>query len=279
MDITIRGHRCVYERMGQGPDLTLLHSVGLSTREGWRNQIPALAKQFTVLSYDFRGLGESETGGEPLGVETFVSDLEELLAQLGIARTALMGVSLGGFVSQAFALKRPDLVSALVLVSTTAHIYEGHAGRRAERNANIRKHGMSAAAAHQLDSHFPDGFAKANPDVLAWYKRHYELNDPDNYIAIMDDLGRFDSRPRLPEVRVPTLIVAGGADRTSVAGKEPLDSAKTLHRLIPGAELAVIDGAFHYPHLDHAGEFNARVIEFLTATTATTTTGGAAAVR
>jgi pimeloyl-ACP methyl ester carboxylesterase len=203
-----------------------------------------------------------------LGVDTFVSDLEELLAKLGISRTALMGVSLGGFVSQAFALKRPETVSAMVLVSTTSKIYTGHAGRRAERNDKIRKHGMAVAAAHQLDSHFPEGFAKANPDVLAWYKKHYEMNNPENYIAIMEDLGRFDSSPRLPQLRVPTLIVGGSADHTSVAGKEPLDSAKTLHRLISGAELAVIDGAFHYPHLDHADVFNARVTEFLTAATA-----------
>lgn len=263
MDIMIRGHRCVYERTGRGSDLTLLHSVGLSTREGWRNQIPALAKHFTVLSYDFRGLGQSETGREPLGVDTFVSDLEELLARLGITRTALMGVSLGGFVSQAFALKRPEMVSAMVLVSTTSKIYAGHAGRRAERNENIRKHGMVVAAAHQLDSHFPDDFAKANPEVLAWYKNHYEQNDPENYIAVMEDLGRFDSSARLPEIGVPPLIVGGSADHTSVAGKEPLDSAKTLNRLIAGSRLAVIEGAFHYPHLDHADEFNASVMEFL----------------
>ena len=42
MDIELGDFRCAYERVGQGPDLTLLHSVGLSTREGWRYQIPAL---------------------------------------------------------------------------------------------------------------------------------------------------------------------------------------------------------------------------------------------
>ena len=84
MDIMIRGHRCVYERTGQGPDLTLLHSVGLSTVEGWRNQIPALSRHFSVLNFDFRGLGQSERGTESLGVTTFVRDLEDLLEKLGI---------------------------------------------------------------------------------------------------------------------------------------------------------------------------------------------------
>ena len=264
MEMMIRGHCCVCERTGQGPALTLLHSVGLSTREGWRNQISPLSRHFSVLSFDFRGLGQSGRGTAPLGVATFVSDLEELLDKLGVGRTALMGVSLGGFVAQAFALKRPDRVSALVLVSTACRIYPGHAGRRAERNARIRRHGMAAAADHQTDSHFPEKFAEENPDVLAWYKARYVENDPESYIAIMEDLGRFNSCDRLPSLECPTLIVGGDADTTSVAGKAPLDSARTLHRLISGSQLAVIPGAHHYPQIDHSEAFNARVIEFLT---------------
>ncbi len=265
MQIIVNGHRCAYERSGQGPHLTLLHSVGLSTREGWRYQVPALARHFSVLSLDFRGLGQSERGSGPLGVATFVRDLEELLRALGIERTALMGVSLGGFVAQAFALQHPAVVSALVLVSTAPKIFEGHAQRRAARNDNIRRHGMGAAADHQLASHFPADFAQADPDVLTWYRRHYLANDPANYIEIMDDLGDFDSRDRLGRLVCPTLIVAGDGDATSVAGRAPLDSATLLHRLIPGSELAVIAGGHHYPQIDHADAFNERVLAFLTA--------------
>jgi 3-oxoadipate enol-lactonase len=240
-----------------------LHSVGLSTRAGWRAQIPLLSRHFTVLSFDFRGLGQSERGNEPLGVETFVRDLEDLLRQLGIRRTALMGVSLGGFVAQEFAIVHPEAVSALVLVSTSSRIFSGHAQRRAERNEKIRRHGMAAAADHQLASHFPAEFVAANPDVMGWYKDHYLANDPASYIEIMDDLGCFDSQDRLGRINCPTLIVAGGADASSVAGRAPLDSATTLNRLIRGSELAVIAGAYHYPQIDHADAFNDRVMDFL----------------
>jgi 3-oxoadipate enol-lactonase len=263
VDISIRGHRCTFDRTGAGPDLTLLHSVGLSTREGWRAQIPLLAQHFTVLAYDFRGLGQSERGSGPLGVDTFVRDLEELLRQLGVARTALMGVSLGGFVAQEFAVRNPGVVSPLVLVSTTSRIYEGHAARRTARNDAIRRAGMAAAASHQLDSHFPDDFADANPDVMDWYRAHYLANDPASYIEIMDDLGGFDSSERLSRIGCPTLIVAGGDDASSVAGRAPLDSARTLNRLIAGSELAVVAGAFHYPQIDHAQAFNDTVLGFL----------------
>jgi 3-oxoadipate enol-lactonase len=264
LQIVVNGHRCSYERTGQGPDLTLLHSVGLSTREGWRYQIPALARRFSVLAYDFRGLGKSERGSGPLGVAAYVRDLKVLLDTLGIERTALMGVSLGGFVAQAFALQYPAMVSALVLVSTAPWIFEGHAQRRAARNEKIRRQGMGAAAEHQLASHFPADFGPANPDVLMWYRQHYLANDPENYIEIMDDLGHFDSRDRLGGIICPTLIVAGDADNTSVAGRAPLDSATMLHRLIPGSDLAVMPGSHHYPQIDQADAFNERVLAFLT---------------
>jgi len=263
VEIAIRGHRCVYDQVGSGPDLVLLHSVGLSTREGWREQTEALARHFRVLTFDFRGLGQSERGAGPLGVATFVADLEALLQSLDIKRTALMGVSLGGFVAQAFALRRPEMVLALVLVSTTCRIFAGNAQRRAERNQSIRASGMAAAADHQIASHFPPEFAAAHPDTMDWYQRHYLANDPESYIAIMDDLGRFDTCGRLKDIRCPTLIVAGDQDATSVAGRKPLDSATALNEGIAGSELFVIQGANHYPQLDHAAAFNARTILFL----------------
>ncbi|MDB5794393.1 MAG: Alpha/beta hydrolase fold [Noviherbaspirillum sp.] len=263
MEITIRGHKCVYDWIGEGPHLTLLHSVGLSTREGWRNQIEPLSRHFKVLSYDFRGLGQSETGTEPVGIETFTRDLEALLQALGVKRTALMGVSLGGMVSQTFAIKHPEVVSALVLTSTACQLVSGSAERLRARNERIKQNGMAVAADPQLISHFTKEFGEANPDVLAWYKSHYMANDPDNYMAIMEDNCRFDISTQVAAIRAPTLIVAGALDDTSVAGKAPLDSAKQLNRLIPGSELLVVPGAKHYPQIDQAEFVTERVLDFL----------------
>ena len=261
--INIDGHTCAFELKGAGPALVLLHSVGLSTREGWRYQRDFLAERFRVLTYDFRGLGESTRGEGAIGVERFVRDLEMLFAALGIERTALMGVSLGGFVAQKFAARRSGAVTTLVLVSTAQKIFAGHARRRAERNEKIREGGMAAAAGHQLESHFPSDFAAANPDVMEWYRTHYLNNDPETYIEIMDDLGCYDSTMDLASITSPTLIVAGEADHSSVAGSVPLESARALNAGIAGSRLVTIPGAFHYPQIDHAAEFNEAVMSFL----------------
>lgn len=261
--IEIDGHVCVYDIAGAGPALTLLHSVGLSTREGWRYQLDALAERYRLLTFDFRGLGESSRGKGPLGADRFANDLKMLLGELKIEKTALMGVSLGGFVAQKFALSNPSMVSALVLVSTAPKIFAGYAQRRAERNDKIRASGMGAAAGHQIESHFPDDFLAANPDVIEWYRRHYLANNVDAYIEIMEDLGRFNTTERLHRISCPTLIVAGEADHSSVAGSTPLESARMLHAGIAGSQLVTIPGAFHYPHIDHAPEFNAAAMQFL----------------
>lgn len=261
----IRGAECVYEVAGSGPPIVLIHSIGLSTREGWRNQVPVLARTHTVVTYDIRGLGQSEAGSEPLGVETFASDLTALMDHLGIPEATIMGVSLGGFIAQAAALSAPDRVTALVLVSTACRIAAGNTGARAERNARIRAHGMAAAAGPQLESHFSDGFRAAHPKVMEWYRSHYCANDPEAYIAIMEDLGRFDFCERLAAIRCPTLVVAGAEDTGAVAGREPLESARVLTDRIPAARLEIIEGAHHYPQIEQADAFNRAVTGFLAA--------------
>jgi 3-oxoadipate enol-lactonase len=224
----IRGAECVYEVAGTGPALVAVHSVGLSTREGWRAQVPVLGRSHRMVTYDIRGMGESDAGAEPLGVETFAHDLAALMDHLAIESTILMGVSLGGFVSQTFACANPDRVKALVLVSTACRIAQGNTGTRAARNARIRADGMGVAAGPQLESHFTDAFRSENPDIMIWYRDHYCANDPESYIAVMEDLGRFDYCDEIEAITCPTLIVAGAEDTGPVAGKVPLENACIL---------------------------------------------------
>ena len=249
-----------------GAAVLLLHSVGLSTRQGWRDQIgPLVAAGFRVVTFDFPGLGESPPGGASPGVGAFARSAVAVLDALGIARAHVMGVSLGGFVAQCLALDHPARIDRLVLVSTAARIAAGNSGARAARNDAIRAQGMAVAAGPQIDSHFPEDFRRARPRVMDWYRGHYLANDPETYIAIMEDLGRFDTVARLGAIAAPTLVVAGGEDASNVAGGVPGRAATALAAAIPGARLAIIDGAHHYPHIDHADEFNQRVLEFLSA--------------
>jgi pimeloyl-ACP methyl ester carboxylesterase len=93
-------------------------------------------------------------------------------------------------------------------------------------------------------------------------------NNAENYMAIMEDNCRFDISGQVSALRTPTLIVTGELDDTSVAGKQPLESARQLTRLIPGSELLLVSGAKHYPQIDQAEFVTERVLSFLKKTLA-----------
>lgn len=253
----------VYEICGAGPALTLLHTVGLSTRQGWRNQVPVFAGQYAVLTYDIRGLGESERGGKELGVRSFAEDLGALLASLRIGETVLIGASLGGSIAQAFTAAHPEIVQGLVLVSTTCKISPEGATRLRERNQRIRAEGMKVAVDAQIRTQFSGDFIRDNPEIIDWYRSHYLANDPAAYIEIMEDQATLDLSRQIRNIRCPTLIVSGEDDLSPVRGREPGESARLLHDSIPGSQLLVIPGARHYPHIDHPDLFNKAVLSFL----------------
>lgn len=261
--IQVNDCRLVYESAGSGPHVTLLHTVGLSTREGWRSQIGFLSRRYTVLTYDIRGLGESERGTEPLSVKIFKKDLLALLDALEIRRTALIGASLGGTIAQAFAIEYPERVRGLVLVSTTCKFTPEGAARLRARNQRILESGMQVAVDSQIETQFSAAFIESHPEVISWYRSHYLANQPQHYTEIMEDQARLDLCEGLRGLRCPTLIITGAEDRSPVRGREPLESAQKLRELIPGSRLTVIPESRHYPHIDRPDLFNETVLSFL----------------
>jgi 3-oxoadipate enol-lactonase len=111
--VTINGTHLYYERAGSGHPLVLIHGFSLNTQM-WDDQFAVFAQQYHAIRYDMRGSGQSDLPTE----ESFtaVDDLRALLDALGVSRTFVLGLSLGGSVAIDFALAYPDRISALVLV-------------------------------------------------------------------------------------------------------------------------------------------------------------------
>jgi 3-oxoadipate enol-lactonase len=259
----VNGTRLSYEVVGQGPLCVLCHSIGLSTRQGWREQVPWLSERYTVLRYDIRGLGESAAGTAPLTVDTFVEDRYQLLGLLAGERAVVMGVSLGGLIAAMLAAAHPEVVQALVVVSAVRRQSEAGRQRMQARNRAIAAQGMGVAVDEQVTSHFAPEFLAARPDVAAWYRAVYLANDPPTYLAIMEHLGTLDLADALRRIRCPTLVVGGEDDEPSVTGNPPLAAARALAALVPQAELCGIAGSRHYPQLDQPAAFNRAVGDFL----------------
>ncbi|RMI01029.1 MAG: alpha/beta fold hydrolase, partial [Calditrichaeota bacterium] len=117
----VNGLRLYYEIHGEGPWLVLIEGLGVATWL-WEKQIPEFSRHFRVLAYDNRGTGKSDKPPGPYTVGEMAEDLAGLMEVLQIPRAHVLGISLGGYIAQEFALRYPERVDRLVLVAT------GHGG-------------------------------------------------------------------------------------------------------------------------------------------------------
>ncbi|GAA2595021.1 3-oxoadipate enol-lactonase [Actinomadura fulvescens] len=215
------------------PLVVLGPSLGTSTRL-WDPQVPALASRWRVLRYDLPGHGGSSPPAGPVTVEGIADEIVRLLGRLETERFAYAGVSLGGAVGTALALRAPDRVASLILCCTSPSFGPPEAWH--ERARRVRGDGTGPLAETAAARWFTPGFTGAGP-----YVEMLRATDAEGYAACCEALARFDATDRLGGITAPTLVIAGARD----VATPPAGHAETLAAGIPGAELVVIDGAGH----------------------------------
>ena len=226
-----------FRELGSGPPLLLVHGL-LVTGEMFEPVLEPFARRHRVIVPDLRGHGGSRALPPPYTVAELARDLARLLEHLGIASAAVLGYSQGGAVAQQFVLDHPERCRRLVLACT-------YAFNMASRREKIEGRLVPALLA-LLGT---ERFAKV---VLGKGLKEVSAPRRDALIAIMAQQDRslmsrawreamaFDSRPRLPSIRCPALIIAGAQD-TAV----PQHHADMLVAGIAGAQLSVVEGASH----------------------------------
>ncbi|MFN2467838.1 MAG: alpha/beta fold hydrolase [Gaiellaceae bacterium] len=110
--------RLAYDVRGAGPTLLLVHGLGYA-RWGWEPVVDALAGRFSIVSFDNRGVGESDVPPGPYTARAMAEDAVAVLDDAGLDRAHVLGTSLGGMVAQEVALGWPARVDRLVLACTT----------------------------------------------------------------------------------------------------------------------------------------------------------------
>jgi 3-oxoadipate enol-lactonase len=231
------------------PVVVLGPSLGTSM-DLWLPQLPALTRAWRVLRYDLPGHGGAPSPDGPFTVEDLAGGVAALLDRLGIAEAAYAGVSLGGAVGTALALRAPERVASLVLCCTSPRFGDPEPWR--DRAALVRREGVGPVAGTAASRWFTPGFTGAEP-----YVAMLRDTDPEGYAACCDALAAFDATARLGGVSAPTLVIAGAEDGPT----PPHGHADRLADGIPGAELVVIDGAGHLANAERPE----RVTEAITA--------------
>ncbi|MDQ2744367.1 MAG: alpha/beta hydrolase [Chloroflexota bacterium] len=249
----------------EGPKLVLIEGVGYHTWM-WYRQIPAFAHHFPTLIYDNRGVGESDKPPGPYSHSQNADDLAGLLDHLGWDHAHVLGVSMGGFIAQEFALRYPERVDKLVLVCTA---FGGpnmepiplEAQKALTPNPNLTpeqkfRQAMPIAFA---DPSWPEHHAEEFERIIRW--RLEQIQPAEAAVAQLMAGLTFTTEDRLGTITSPTLVIAGHADRVV-----PPRNAALLAEAIPGARLDIISGAGHLVFIEQAERFNSDVIAFLTET-------------
>jgi pimeloyl-ACP methyl ester carboxylesterase len=246
--------------VGDGPTVVFSHGLLWST-ELFAPQIAALRSRFRCIAWDHRGQGRSAGDHRHhIGMELVWQDAVALIEHLAIAPVVFVGLSMGGFVGMRLAARRPDLVSKLVLIETSAE---------SEPRENLARYRLLTAVSRAIGPRVvasrvaPIMFGKT---FLADSARAAER---ERYLAAMTarrDIwkavnGVIDRAPILPElarVRAPTLIMVGDEDVATVPAK-----SERIQAAIAGSELVRIPRAGHSSTVEQPTLVTAALERFL----------------
>ncbi len=242
---------------GSGEAVVLAHALGCDHRM-WSEVGPELAKEFRVIALDARGHGRSPVVPRPYSLEIMADDACLALEKLGVAKAHWVGLSMGGMVGQAFALRHPARLMKLVIAnSTCGYGAEGRAMWQA-RAKMVEEGGLAAICETVEARYFSEAFRAAEPAKVAAVMERFLQTPAEGYLGCCDAIARLDYADDLIRVKAKALVIAGELD----AGTPPAMSA-ALAAKIPGARMATIAGAAHLSAAEKPYEFARLVGDFL----------------
>lgn len=243
-----------------GPDdgapVVFANSLGTDMRL-WDPILPLLPAGLRILRYDKRGHGLSTCPTGPYSMGALIGDAEKLMDQLGFKDALVVGLSIGGLIAQGLAVKRLDLVRAMVLSNTGAKI--GTKDMWADRIASVHDGGIERLADPTMERWFSKAFL-GTPDLELW--RNMLTRQPDaGYAGCSAAISGSDFYATTATLRLPTLGIAGSED-----GATPPDLVRETVDLIPGSQFHLIRRAGHLPCVEQPDEYARVLSDFMTAT-------------
>jgi len=268
-----------YDELGHGSAIIFLHGYPFN-RSMWREQSDFLsAHDYRCIAPDLRGLGETSdkiqfvadaVGGEPqrqaearrtiTTMEEMARDVAGLIDHLKISRAIIIGLSMGSYVALEFIHLFPARVQALVLAGARAQgADEAEKLSREQQAQRILAEGMDFAVQSILKNLLAQKTFVDKRHVVARVREMILRTAPRGAAAAQRGMAlRRDYSANLPEIDVPTLIIAGREDRV----RKPED-AEFLHRAISNSRLEIIENAGHLMNMEQPEIFNQTLWTFL----------------
>ncbi len=242
-----------------GPDeapVVMFSTSLMCNHRMWEKQVTALIPEYRVLRYDTRGHGESEMTQGAYTMDLLADDVVALLEALEVRSVNFVGLSLGGFIGQALALKHPEVVSSLVLCDTACHMPP--ASIWDERIMTAKTSGLEPFSKIMVERWFTEDFRDANPQEIKSVQEMIRGTSVDGLVGCCHAAKCMNFVDQLKDIEAPTLVIVGEHDPGT-----PVSAAMVLHEGIKESEFCIIKNAAHLTNIEKPNQFNSALIEFL----------------
>lgn len=240
----VNGRELHYLQRGEGEPLLLIQGLSGTTFAWGDAFLDELARDFSVIAFDNRGIGQSSRVDEPFTIADLAADTAALLGAIGVGRAHVLGISMGGMIAQELALRSPETVATLTLGCT-------YAGGPGSLMTSPEVGGRLAAAWSSGDRELAirtgwevnvsPSFAADEAEYAAFRDRALRARAPLALISLqVQAVGGHDASARLGDIRAPTLVIHG--DRDAMLSVE---NGRLIASKIPGARLEVLEGVGH----------------------------------
>ena len=228
-----------YSIGGEGPPLYMVHGIG-ARKATWEALIKDMRTDFTCVSFDLRGHGESPVPPVPYSLDELVEDLEALRQRLGHERIHVVGHSLGGQIGPAYARTHPECVETVVLLSTAA-------GRASEDSSKIkgvvammREKGVKPVLKTLINRWYTDEFVASRPDAVEARIKQVVETPEEVFLSVFDIYAATEMLPWLPQLDCPCLVMTGKLD----TGCSPVLN-KLIADTLQNPELVILEKLKH----------------------------------
>lgn len=226
------------------------------------NQVAYYKDHYRCIRFDFRGQGKSEVTKSGYDMDTLADDAIALIEHLGIKKCTFVGLSMGGFVGQRVAIKRRDLLDALILLETSADAEDpSKIDDYKKLLTAIKFVGMKRISKKVMPIMFGQTFLtdkSRKADYKTWLKHLNANHKKGARLATKGVIERDAVIDKLANITTPTLVIVGDEDVAT-----PYDKAERIHFAIEGSKFAVIQGAGHTVTVEEPDKLHRVMDKFL----------------
>jgi pimeloyl-ACP methyl ester carboxylesterase len=266
--VQLPGAEVNYAEIGEGEPILFIHGIA-GCWQNWLENLPHFGRTHRAIALDLPGFGESPMPSWPIDMPGYGRLIHDFCEKLGIDRVAaLVGNSMGGLVSTEATIERPSRFDKLVLVSAAGISFAEAEGRRLEAGLRVFEAGAAFLAGPRRawlnrpgGRHFAFGRIFRYPDKvrpeLLLEQISPGLQSP-GFPEAIRSIGGYDTRHRLTEIEIPTLVVWGLNDHVV-----PVEAAIGYNRLIPESRLELFERTGHVPQMERPARFNRLLDRFI----------------